>query len=108
MFKVYIMYSKRCLLTSIIVVFSNDEQPLGDSFYADYGCTELTRTTNLLCMGVPTVIDVVYVWVSNIWTMPEITRHTRFIINGLIGKPIINCYNQLLSINNHDGPTVNF
>ena len=34
--------------------------------------------------------------------------HTRLVINGLIGKSIINCYNQLLSINNNDGPTVNF
>ena len=76
--------------------------------YADYGCTELTRTTHLVCMGVLTVIDVVYVWVYNIWTMPGIIGHTRLIINGLIGKPITNCYNQQFSINNNDGPTVNF
>ena len=38
------------------------------TIYADYGCTELTRTTHLVCMGVLTVVDVVYVWVSNIWT----------------------------------------
>ena len=31
--EVYIMHSKRWLLTSIIVVFSNDEQPLGDSLF---------------------------------------------------------------------------
>ena len=54
-------------------------------------------------MGVLTVIDVVYVWVSNIWTMPEITRHTRLIINVLIGKMIINYPYQLLPINNNDG-----
>ena len=50
------------------------------------------------------MIVVVYVRVFNIWTMPEIIGHTRLIINGLIGKPIINCYSQLLSINNNDGP----
>ena len=76
--------------------------------YADYGCTELTRTTYLVCMGVLTVIDAVYVWVSNIWTVPEIIGHTRLIINGLIGKTITNCDNQLLPINNNDGPAINF
>ena len=76
--------------------------------YADYGCTELTRTTKLVWIGVLTVIDVVYVWVSHIWKMPEKIGHTRLIINGFIGKTIINCYNQLLPINNNDWPAINF
>ena len=76
--------------------------------YADYGCTELTRTTHLVYMGVLTVFDVVNVWVSYIWTMPEIIGLTRLIINGLIVKTIVNCYNQLVSINNNDGPIINF
>ena len=54
------------------------------------------------------MIDVVYVRISHIWTMPEIIGHTRLIINGLIGKTMINCYNQLLPINNDDGPGINF
>ena len=76
--------------------------------YADYGSTELTRTTHLVCMGVQTVIEVLYVWVFNIWTMPEIIGHTLLIINGLIAKTIINCYYQLLPINNNDGPVIIF
>ena len=95
------MYSKRCLLTSIIVVFSNDEQPLGDNlsslwmYWTDknnafmYGSPNSDR--RCLCMG------------FHIWTMPEIIRHTRLIINDLIGKTIINYYYQLLPINNNDG-----
>ena len=102
------MHSKRWLLTSIIVVFSNDEQPLGDSLCRLW--MYWTDKNGAFGMyGSPlTVIDIVYVWVSNIWTMPEIIGHTRLIINGLIGKPIINCYNQLLSINNNEGPAINF
>ena len=62
----------------------------------------------MVCMGVLTAIDVVYEWVSHIWTMLEIIGHTRLIINGLIGKAIINCCYQLLPMNNNDGPAINF